>query len=101
MSFFGKFFFAEADWTCPKPQTVLSGYNTFTRQVLTAGAKEYPQALCRAMVLSTLESLRARIARGGVRAFSLSDLTSTEQWLDNVQLAFGFRMEKNGWLMSW
>eukprot|EP00438_Fugacium_kawagutii_P006466 Skav206263 [mRNA] locus=scaffold265:182632:185264:+ [translate_table: standard] len=46
MPAFARVFYGEADQDCPRPQSVLSGYNIFTRQFLTASAKEYPSALC-------------------------------------------------------
>eukprot|EP00435_Cladocopium_sp_Y103_P064020 s1283_g25.t1 len=49
----------------------------------TAGAKEYPSALCRSLVVSVLKGLQYRIAREGVRP-PVEPTVEEQHWLDRM-----------------
>eukprot|EP00438_Fugacium_kawagutii_P031230 Skav211061 [mRNA] locus=scaffold314:89953:93480:- [translate_table: standard] len=71
-----------------RPTTHLGGWNIYDRCYRTAAAKEYPPKLCRAMVWSTLNVARKRIAREGARVVPWTSLPERERsWLNQLASA--------------
>lgn len=85
---FLKFMHEEKDFTLPKPQYVLAGYDDFEHSFRTSAAKEYPPALCRALISSTFRALAARRRQHGTRIVPYAELADAEKsWMTAVEQA--------------
>ena len=63
-----------------RPEHVLQGVDTSTVQFKTAKAKEYPPGFCKALVSTSLSSLRQRVAAEGWNIIPSSQLGERELW---------------------
>ena len=63
-----------------RPEHVLQGVDTSTGQFKTAKAKEYPAGFCKALVSTSLSSLRQRVAAEGWNVIPSSQLGERELW---------------------
>lgn len=67
-----------------KPDVQLGGLNE-SGEFRTASAKEYPDAMCKALVCAGLSSLRHKILTEGVRRLAVSDMSpKLAEWLQLV-----------------
>ena len=67
-----------------KPDAQLGGLNE-SGEFRTASAKEYPDAMCKALVCAGLSSLRHKITTEGVRRLVVNDMSpKLADWLQNV-----------------
>ena len=68
-----------------RPTSVLQGVDDTTGLFRTARAKEYPSGLCKALVISSLNGLRQRVAAEGWKVIPSSSLGEQEHvWLRDV-----------------
>eukprot|EP00438_Fugacium_kawagutii_P007342 Skav219309 [mRNA] locus=scaffold1152:30478:33513:+ [translate_table: standard] len=88
MDGFLRYIHEEKDTTIPKPQAVLQGYDYFQKAYRTSAAKEYPPALCRALIKASFRALAVRRQRQGDRVLPLDAIPSDlQQWMAAVETA--------------
>ena len=76
---------AQGDSTLEKPTTMLGGWDADKKAFRTSVAKEYPEGLCRALVVTLLSGLRDRVRAEGYKEILESQLEERDvQWLHRL-----------------
>ena len=70
----------------PKNTAQLRGVDTSTGEFKTAGAKEYPAGLSRAMAMVLLKELSAKIRSGRVKFWDASSISEKVEWLRDMHV---------------